>query len=477
MGLINWYKTKAAQSDARLAQASLEKRLSEHWDAFTSNIARDTDEINGLFSVHRHGGLDFRVPQINRNEAVRISRNFIRIDGHAKNIQNQIVNHVVGIGFNATLKDKTAQASWEETQKTIKWFLRSREIVTRVYRDGECFLRKFGDTIRFIEPERIGSPNDVVNNPLIVDGVQFDGTPEAPDYETPIAYFRTDGTKVVEIIPAEEVYHIKDPYRDMSDARGWPVIIDPMKDFEQYKTVVDYRIHLNKIRAAYAFVRTHEFSTPKQIDDFISNTGSGQLTDSGGRVHDTGNVPAGMGLEIPAGQKIEFMPPNVGAADVAEDLRALRLMMGTHFSLPEYIVSGDASNSNFASTAVAESPGVRALQSWQQFYAFHFEHIIEWLLGMEVEPDFVFPTLVVRDHLKEQQARQIQKVNDVLSVETWQELEGIDPDTEQERIDKEREERMERAPDLTPSEPTDDDEEEEPSDEQPEGFPNGGNEE
>lgn len=42
--------------------------------------------------------------------------------------------------------------------------------------------------------------------------------------------------------------------------------------------------------------------------------------------------------------------------------------MGIRWSMPEYMISGDASNANYASTLVAESPFVKAREADQQFY-------------------------------------------------------------------------------------------------------------
>jgi hypothetical protein len=46
--------------------------------------------------------------------------------------------------------------------------------------------------------------------------------------------------------------------------------------------------------------------------------------------------------------------------------------VGVRWNMPEYMISGDASNANYASTLVAESPFVKAREADQQFYRRHF---------------------------------------------------------------------------------------------------------
>jgi hypothetical protein len=36
--------------------------------------------------------------------------------------------------------------------------------------------------------------------------------------------------------------------------------------------------------------------------------------------------------------------------------------------LPEFMITGDASNGNYASTMIAEGPGEREIEDWQDFF-------------------------------------------------------------------------------------------------------------
>lgn len=50
--------------------------------------------------------------------------------------------------------------------------------------------------------------------------------------------------------------------------------------------------------------------------------------------------------------------------------------VGLRWLMPEYMISGDASNANFASTLVSESPFVKARECDQRFYIAHFKAIL-----------------------------------------------------------------------------------------------------
>lgn len=59
--------------------------------------------------------------------------------------------------------------------------------------------------------------------------------------------------------------------------------------------------------------------------------------------------------------------------------------IGIRWLMPEYMISGDASNANFASTLVAESPFVKAREAEQKFFVSHFRWIIWKALKIAVD--------------------------------------------------------------------------------------------
>ena len=129
--------------------------------------------------------------------------------------------------------------------------------------------------------------------------------------------------------------------------------------------------------------------------------------------------------------------------------------MAAATGLPEYMFTGDASNSNFASTMTAEGPAVREFESWQDFFEPVYLGIYRWVMkagaeagqikglepedvdGMEIE--IAYPPLLARDELKHTRANQIRHDAKVLSREGWAGDDGIDWAVEKPRIEAERE--------------------------------------
>ena len=85
--------------------------------------------------------------------------------------------------------------------------------------------------------------------------------------------------------------------------------------------------------------------------------------------------------------------------------------------LPEFMLTSDASNSNYASTMIAEGPAVKLFQSEQQFFAAEFTRLWRWVMSdavvqrrlpedffERVEPHWSFPQLVNRDRPRERLA-------------------------------------------------------------------------
>jgi hypothetical protein len=118
--------------------------------------------------------------------------------------------------------------------------------------------------------------------------------------------------------------------------------------------------------------------------------------------------------------------------------------------MPEYMISGDASNANFASTMVSESPFVKSCEAKQAFYVEHFRRLlwrvveyaskagqlgnefrnlaaIQQRVCLDVEPT----QLVVRDPQQATGIRQTLHAAGILSRQTWSAQENLDWNQEQ----------------------------------------------
>jgi hypothetical protein len=166
----------------------------------------------------------------------------------------------------------------------------------------------------------------------------------------------------------------------------------------------------------------------------------------------------------------KMLSPNLDAKDSAEDGRRLKLDIAAGLGLSELHVSADASNGNYASLSVAETPAIMTIKSWQRFfmrvYAKIFKFVIETGVqyklippetkrlkrirkedgGFEVKLDKfptstkanIIPQSVVPRKLKaEVEAYQIMKLNGWLADESAMGLLGIQADKEREIMDYE----------------------------------------
>ena len=125
------------------------------------------------------------------------------------------------------------------------------------------------------------------------------------------------------------------------------------------------------------------------------------------------------------------------------ELRAI----ASRLVMPEFMLTSDASNANYASTMVAEGPAVRMFQRLQQDMVEDDREVMRRVLAAAadagrlarealdlVEIQAVPPSLAVRDRLKEAQADQILLRNGAMSVQTRAMRHGLEPDKEAELI-------------------------------------------
>ncbi len=281
---------------------------------------------------------------------------------HVRGILRCMVKFVVGQGVMITpdAEMEDVADAWQAFCERTGWTWRHKEIVLRTLRDGECFIRFFnatdGLTMRFIDPNRIDDPSGQSTFGIVT---------EPDDIETPKEYIVLDALtqSEKERIPAEEILHVK-IFADSNQKRGRPLLEPVMPLILKYQQWLDDRIILNKVRSAVALVRKVE-GTPAQAAAISAQQ---RRSASGDNRDVQAMLRPGTVITASGGVSYEFLSPNLQASDVKEDGRQILLAVATAVGLPEYMVTGDASNANYASTMVAESPGVREFEDWQAFF-------------------------------------------------------------------------------------------------------------
>lgn len=338
---------------------------------------------------------------------------------------------------------------WKEWKRDHQWRQHQLEAVKRLVTDGEIIVNHQvldGELApKFLNPDYIHDPTG--EHTFGIETHPKDVTiHERYYYHTPDMSARDfDG------IDADDVAFFKIE-TDSDVKRGLPLLYSLQKPINQYDTWLQYRMALNKARAAIVLLRKHSGS-PRQVDRFRRNKEKTETkVDSKGNDVQSERIYPGTKMDVPAGVEYEFKAPNVDAGDVKHDGRACLLQVAAGASIAEFMVSGDASNANFASTMVSESPAVKEFEMWQGDMNDHLQETARAWLETEVrkgrlqdgasKADITFsaPRIAIRDPLKHAKANQILRREGVKSVETWREEIGLDQQQEESRIERREEE-------------------------------------
>lgn len=379
---------------------------------------------------------------------------------HARAVIRTLEKFILGKGLKIFALDENpvVQEWWDEFEKENRFLRRQDEIIRRTFRDGECFIRYFIDQhsgktkIRFLEPDEISDPEN--NHSL---GIETD----ADDIEIPLRYYRSRQGRLIEIIPAEEVQHIK-IFADSNVKRGLSFIYVVMPLLKKYEQWLNDRIVLNKIRSAMAVIRRISGS-PGQLSDLVRK--------ETGRKGRQKMLKPGSIITVSEGVDYQMLTPNLQAQDVQYDGRNILLTIASATGLAEYMVSGDASNANYASTMVSESPAVREFEDWQQFFQEEFSLMFAKVIkagidygsvpakstitSLDIDPagkkqenkqiiptrldcEIIFPPLIHRQLKEESEALALQKNIGIVSNQTVAARLGYDYQKEIERIQKEK---------------------------------------
>jgi hypothetical protein len=149
-------------------------------------------------------------------------------------------------------------------------------------------------------------------------------------------------------------------------------------------------------------------------------------------------------LDAHANIEYDFPAASVDAANFVAVLQAELRAIASRLVMPEFMLTSDASNANFASTMVAEGPAMRMFARLQAEQVCDDLEVIwravrsavaagkapretESLIEIQAAP----PSLVVRDQLQETQRFRIENAVGILSPQTWTQRDGLDYDQEQ----------------------------------------------
>ena len=446
-------------------ETTFENRLLEMFDALWDDFVDPRDAFsdedgswwpatgvaggNGAAS-HACGPINEQQLSELRGQCRRLAvTNEFAINGH----ENRI-SYIVGAGHRyrvAICKGMDAPAEVAmAAQKLLdrfladnRWHQRQQEIVRRMDRDGEAFLRFFvgGDGathVRFIEPDQIATPRGRATDPSASLGVQT----RPDDVEDVVGYY-LDG----QLVDRGEIQHRRANV-DLNVKRGLPLYMPVRKNLRRAEKLLRNMSVVTEIKSAIALIRKHRGVSRSGVEQFVAGSADATSTSStSGRARHYSQFGPGTILDAPAGLEYDFPATGVDAASFVAVLQAELRAVAARLVMPEFMFSSDASNSNYASTMVAEGPAVRMFERLQASLI-EQDRAVMWRVVDNaiaagqlptnirdfIEIQIAGPSLRVRDSLREAQVDRLAFANNVLSPQTWSQHLGLDYDQEQKNL-------------------------------------------
>lgn len=435
------------------------------------------------------------------------SRINVDSNSYGKGLLRNLTNHIIGVGYNykATRKarlplkyrslPKELIQKWvEEVQEVLDEFTernhwntssgsvtadegvkpsREREAFRRTYRDGEAFIRFFfhgdGDmrgktSVRFDDPECIAQPPGKTFEMGWSLGRKHKIEPYE-DLEVTEAWYVKYHNVAVEneeqtasplgtIVPAREMVQIKLPDEDAEVARGTPAFCwEVGAALKRAARIQRYVSETAGERARTAEIWKHVIGTQSQVMQLaqglaamggVGGGSSPNINPSFNQAMPWGWARSGgMTRRIPQGQEPVNPPKSTGVEEHYLALQGDLRQVGTAFSAPEYMVSSDASNSNYSSTKEAGTPFVRGGESDQEHFKGAFLccvwKAIRWAVECKLLPEEILYVVDIRVEavqITKEKAAEVASQNNIYiqnrvkSPQTVQLELGLDPDTE-----------------------------------------------
>lgn len=381
----------------------------------------------------------------------------------AKRQVRNITSYLVGRGLKITSPSPDAQNIIDEFIGNPEnyWELFIREESNRLQIDGEIILLLFVNTgngsvvVRDIEPNEIV---EVITSP--------------DDYRKVLALHRVYNRKVYSsdfksynietvdeyIKPGEPDPHNENIIRDFlfvkmpllaTQFRGVPELASHLYWLKQYRQLLDARINLNKLRSSFVWDVTIDGT--KEDVEAIKQANSKPPKPGTVKFHNKQVAWEAKGL-------------NINAQEAEGDLRAIKLMAVAGSGQPEYMVTGDASNANFASTQETTFAFLKCLEDYQDLFEYFLGALFEKVFyyaqkygsapkvfvdanGKEVKGiNITFPETKPKDIDKLGKYLQTLQLMGIASEETLAGMAGLNWEAEKAKLEKEATEGYEFKP-------------------------------
>lgn len=347
-----------------------------------------------------------------------------------------------------------------------------QELVWRTSRDGEYFLRyeaeQLGTGFRtgaidvcIVEPEFVtqtGAPSDVDPQTGFDSWSWGIHTPHLKP-QKPLEYNLQPWSAMRnEVVSAQHIDHVKVNV-DRNLKRGIPDFAPVADNLEGCRKLVRNTREGAAVMSAIAGIWEYDGTPSSQVQGGITQNRDAYRAYNPspvtGKQINYQKIEPGTFVHAPKSK--QFKPLTAGQSNAPGYVQVMQMALravAVRWAMPEYIISADASNANFASILVAGSPFVRQIVRRQKFHKRRFLKTlwrvvrcaweakrygdVPWAfvvksIELQMEP----PTPQIADRVQEAEANQIEHANGVLSTQTWRQRRGYDNDMEKKNLEEE----------------------------------------
>ena len=266
----------------------------------------------------------------------------------------------------------------EEFEEVNEWGLRQAEALEYAVQDGEKFFRTFAQDdgmtlIRDILPEQIApQPGQESRAPF---GIESDPR----DFERKLWYYATYDNVDFEKIPAADVHHLKRNVPRLV-TRGLSDFFSVGKSVEGVSKLLENMRTGGAITAAIAWIEQYDSASGVTVGNKIAAQrdqnrpmGPNPIT---GQTTNFQQFKAGTIVKTAEGKKYLPAPLASNTTQHVAIVQAVLRIVGDRWNMPEYMISGDSSNANYASTLVSGSPFVTAIECEQNTFRIYFLKVV-----------------------------------------------------------------------------------------------------
>lgn len=400
------------------------------------------------------------------------SRLICNKNSFAIGILEALISYIVGDGFQyrVGLKGRRGEKAQDNREISLvnagqevvdeflereEWDEWESELVWRAHEDGEFLLRHFVadagyTTVRTAEPEQLTQSGSGWSYEHGSFGIYTD----MEDVSTPLRYhlrYMVDQNHAStgEFVEPKDIIHFKRNAK-RANKRGMPDFsFDTLEAIDQAGKLRRNLSTGAAIQAAIVGIRQHETANRTAIQGFADEQAEYTRTNPfSGRVTSHVREESGQWHDIPKGLNYVRPPGAENAQAHIEVLAAGLRAAGVRWNAPEWIITGNDSQSSEASGLVVESPFIRWVRRQQKRYAKPFRRVMRAVILNAIEGGRLPPSAErleitvtpsspeTRNKLEEAQANQIRVMGGWKSPQTVMQEEGLDVETELANLDE-----------------------------------------